>query len=87
MPKLKCQNIVSNDTNYILAVTNYEQALSFLGATHDTADEFIPSMFTLRVIFPIVLLSPITTKPDAMSLSSSFDFGDSLLCRVPALTI
>ena len=32
-------------------MNNYEQALSYLGATFDTADEFIPSMFALKVTF------------------------------------
>ena len=43
-------HIDGNNINIVTAVTNYEQALSFLGASHDTADEFIPSMFALRVI-------------------------------------
>ena len=38
-------------TDSVKAVTNYEQALSFLGANYDTADEFVPSMFALRVGF------------------------------------
>ncbi|KAL6721170.1 ubiquitin-specific protease ubp2 [Lecanora helva] len=38
----KIRVVASQDVN------NYEQALSFLGATHETSDDFIPPMFAVK---------------------------------------
>jgi hypothetical protein len=39
----------------VVAVTNYEQALTFLNAEHDTPDEWIPSLVTAKVCFCYLL--------------------------------
>ena len=37
-----------------LDVTTYEQAMRFLSAEETTADEFIPSMFSLKVRLDLI---------------------------------
>ena len=44
--------VTESVTDCVVAVNNYEQALSYLGASHDTSDEFITTMFTLKVNCP-----------------------------------
>lgn len=53
-----CAGISYLTTHFVVAVTNYEQALSFLNAEPDTPDEWIPSLVTAKVCFCSLLLHP-----------------------------
>ena len=48
----------------VIVVTNYEQALSFLGAEPDTPDDFISTMFTVKVNCPLCIAVVYFSNPE-----------------------